>query len=62
MMTIIGSSIGGLMIIATILALLLHRIRKSDSGSYMVPWDSAKTAGVLSYVGMYIAKIMYAKA
>ena len=52
-MTIIGSSIGGLIVIALILALLLHRIRKSDAGSYMVPWDSAKTAGVLSYVGEY---------
>ena len=54
MMTIIGSSIGGLIVIAMILALLLHRIRKSDAGSYMVPWDSAKTAGVLSYVGKFL--------
>ena len=49
-MTIVGSSIAGLIVIAIILALLLHRIRKSDAGSYLVPWDSAKTAGVLSYV------------
>ena len=50
-MTIIGSSVGGLIVLGAVVALLLHRLRKSDAGSYMVPWDSAKTAGVLSYIG-----------
>ena len=43
----------GLLFIVSLGLLIFYRIRKSNEGSYLVPWDSARTAGVLSYVGKF---------
>ena len=54
---VISATLVGLLAIAGIVFLLVHRIRKSNEGSYLIPpWDSARTAGVLSYVGEYSYK------
>ena len=44
----------GLLFIVSLGLLIFYRIRKSNEGSYLVPWDSARTAGVLSYVGKFL--------
>ena len=54
MMSIITASlagVGGLVLVVFFGLLLVHRIRKSDQGSYFIPWESAKTSGGLSFIG-----------
>jgi hypothetical protein len=46
-----ASGVGGLAMIVFFSVILIHRIKKSNEGSYMVPWEAARTAGGLSYVG-----------
>ena len=60
MMSIITASIagvGGLVLVVFFALLLVHRIRKSDEGSYFIPWESAKTSGGLSFIGSCLDQI-----
>jgi hypothetical protein len=54
MMSIITASlagVGGLVLVVFFALILVHRIRKSDQGSYFIPWESAKTSGALAFIG-----------
>ena len=50
-MIIAACGVGGLVMIIFFTIMLIHRIKKSNEGSYLVPWEAARTAGGLSYVG-----------
>jgi len=43
--------VGGLIFVIFFTIILIHRIKKSNEGSYIVPWEAARTTGGLSYVG-----------
>ena len=46
-----ASGVCGLVLVVLFTILLVHRIKKSNEGSYVVPWEAARTTGGLSYVG-----------
>ena len=58
MMSIITASltgVGGLVLVVFFALTLVNRIRKSDQGSYFIPWESAKASGSLAFIGKNIS-------